>query len=71
VAIANIQLGDPPTLSLLGASSQMYTIQAATNLSSALWETLGSNTVGSDGVSRFPDLKAGNSATRFYRSITP
>ena len=71
VAITSIQLGNPAILNLAGASNQTYQIQATTNLTSPLWESLGSSTVGSTGVSQFTDFTIPNYPARFYRSLTP
>jgi hypothetical protein len=55
-----------------GIPDRTYWVQAATNLTHPIfWETLSTNTAGSDGLWSYSDLKATNFSSRYYRSAAP
>jgi uncharacterized repeat protein (TIGR03803 family) len=51
-----------------GAASQAYGIQASPSLSSAIWQTIGTNTAAIDGSFQFTELGGAGLPTRYYRS---
>jgi uncharacterized repeat protein (TIGR03803 family) len=53
-----------------GAAGQRFQIQAATNLTSPLWQNVATNQFGIDGKLQFLDTAASNYPIRFYRSAT-
>ena len=54
-------------LSVTGATSHTYNIQATTNL--LAWTNIGAITLGTNGALSFTDTSAGGFARRFYRTI--
>ena len=54
-----------------GDAGVSYEIQASTNLSNTVWNSLVTNTAGISGLSSYTDLDATNHAIRFYRTVTP
>ena len=60
-----------PTISFAGVPSQTYYIEAATNLSSPIWITIGTNTADALGRFSFTDENALSFPERYYRSFAP
>ena len=59
------------TLKLFGIPNFTYYIQAATNISSPAWATIGTNVAGTNGVFFYIDYAATNYPSRFYRYAAP
>lgn len=59
------------TISFAGIPNRTYLIQAATNIVSPTWVTIGTNTAASNGLFQFIDSGAIANPTRFYRTATP
>jgi hypothetical protein len=55
----------------IGTAGGFYRIQATTSLSAASWVTIGTNVVGTNGISVFVDRDAPNYSCRFYRFAAP
>jgi uncharacterized repeat protein (TIGR03803 family) len=53
-----------------GAAGQPFRIQAATNLTSPVWQNVATNQFGIDGTFQFLDTSASTYPIRFYRSVT-
>jgi hypothetical protein len=66
-------LADPAAvIQCSGTPGATYLIQATTNLCGAsAWKTIGTNVVGTNGLSTFMDLDTTNYSCRFYRASTP
>ncbi|HWW00027.1 MAG TPA: choice-of-anchor tandem repeat GloVer-containing protein [Candidatus Acidoferrum sp.] len=54
-----------------GAAGQTSRIQAATDLSTEVWQVIGTNSAALDGTFNFFDNAASNYSVRFYRSVSP
>ena len=59
------------TLTGLGGSGLLYTVQANTNLATATWVNIGSATAAAGGNLQFTDVNAPNFKQRFYRFSNP
>jgi hypothetical protein len=59
------------TLTGLGGSGILYTVQANTNLATATWTNLGTATAANGGQLQFTDVNAPNFKQRFYRFSNP
>jgi hypothetical protein len=55
------------TLGLAGTPGYNYTLEAATNLTSPVWLSIATNTLGTNGVWQFTDPQATNFPQQFYR----
>jgi hypothetical protein len=63
--------GGSATLTGLGGSSILYTVQANTNLATATWVNIGSATAAAGGNLQFTDVNAPSFKQRFYRFSNP
>ena len=63
--------GGSATISGLGGSSLLYTVQANTNLATATWVNIGSATAAAGGNLQFTDVNAPSFEQRFYRFSNP
>ena len=59
------------SITFAGIPGRTYYIQATTNLTPPDWVSIGTNVVGSNGLSTFDDLEATNYTSRYYRTATP
>jgi hypothetical protein len=59
------------TVDLAGIPGRSYRLQTTTNLASANWISIGTNTAPINGVIQFTDHGATNYPTRFYRAVSP
>jgi hypothetical protein len=63
--------GGAAEINCSGTPGGTYLIQATTNLLTASWTTIGTNVVGTNGLSTFIDQDAPNYRCRFYRLAAP
>jgi hypothetical protein len=63
--------GSSATITGLGGSSLLYSVQANTNLATATWVNIGSATAAAGGNLQFTDVNAPNFQQRFYRFSNP
>ncbi len=70
-SITKPAVGSSATITGLGGSSLLYTVQANTNLATATWVNLGSATAAAGGNLQFTDVNAPNFNQRFYRFSNP
>ena len=59
------------TIDFLGGPLETYVVQAATNPSAVLWDSIGTNTAATDGTWSFTDSGSTNLPQRFYRAVLP
>jgi hypothetical protein len=63
--------GGAATITGLGGSGLLYTVQANTNLATGTWVNIGSATAAAGGNLQFTDVNAPNFKQRFYRFSNP
>ena len=64
-------VGSSATITGLGGSSILYTVQANTNLATATWINIGTATAATGGNLQFADTNAPSFKQRFYRFANP
>ncbi len=65
-------VGGGVTINFTGGAGEMYLVQAATNLAPpVVWQTISTNTAGTNGTWQFTDNPTPARPMRFYRSTTP
>lgn len=70
-SISKPAVGSSATITGLGGSAILYTVQANTNLATATWINIGSATAAAGGNLQFTDVNAPNFKQRFYRFSNP
>jgi len=70
-SISKPAAGSSATITGLGGSSLLYTVQANTNLATPTWINIGSATAAAGGNLQFTDVNAPNFKQRFYRFGNP
>lgn len=63
--------GGPATITGVGGSGLVYSVQASTNLATATWINIGTATAAAGGSLQFMDVNASNFEQRFYRFSNP
>jgi len=54
-----------------GVAGRTYRVQLAPSLSPPAWQTIGTNTVGFDGLFQFTETNGWGNTQRYYRLISP